>query len=118
MDEFTGVAGLVARAEHEVVDEQLRAPVEQLEERLVAIVRVEAVLLLHRYTRQLASLPRDLVAEPGVLLLTGEQLLACGEPLFAGSDPVSHRVSLSSVGCGCGRRLESVVLVRGAGAPK
>jgi hypothetical protein len=39
--------GLVAGAEHEVVDEQLGPPVEQLRERLLTVVRLEAVVLLH-----------------------------------------------------------------------
>jgi hypothetical protein len=64
--------GLVARAEHEVVDEQLGSPVEQLDERLLAVVRVEAVVLLHPHPRQLAAPLRDLVAEPGVLLFADE----------------------------------------------
>ena len=86
IDEFDRAAGLVAGPEHEVVDEQLGAPVEELAERLLAVVGVEAVLLLHRHPRQLASLPRELVAEPCVLLLADEQPLACGEPLLTGSD--------------------------------
>src|SRR6266511_1433495 len=64
--------GVVARSEHEVVDEQLGSPVEQLDERLLAVVRVDAVFLLHPHPRQLASLLRDLVAEPGVLLFADE----------------------------------------------
>jgi hypothetical protein len=47
-------AGLVAGAEHEVVDEQLGSPVEQLDERLLTVVGVEAVVLLHRHPGQLA----------------------------------------------------------------
>ena len=55
-----------------LVGEQLGAPVEQLDERLLAVVRVEAVLLLHPHPRQLASQLRELVAEPGVLLFADE----------------------------------------------
>src|SRR5919204_229567 len=57
--------GLVARAEHEVVDEQLGSSLEQLDQRLLAVVRVEAVLLLHPHPGQLASLPRELVTDIG-----------------------------------------------------
>src|ERR671936_482921 len=89
-------AGLVARAEHEVVDEQLGSCIEELDQRLLAVVRVEAVLLLHPHPGQRASLPRELVAEPGVLLFADEQLLACGEPFFTCSDVViSHFFSPS-----------------------
>src|ERR671936_2487277 len=88
--------GLVARAEHEVVDEQLGSCIEELDQRLLAVVRVEAILLLHPPPGELASLPRELVAEPGVLLFADEQLLACGEPFFACPDVViSHFFSPS-----------------------
>jgi hypothetical protein len=63
---------LVAWAEHEVVDEQLGSAVEQLDERLLTVVGVEAVLLLHRHPRQLPSLLRKLVAESRMLLLANE----------------------------------------------
>jgi hypothetical protein len=90
-------ARLVARAEHEVVDEQLRSSVEQLGERLLAVVGIEAVLLLHPHPWQLASLPRELIAEPGVLLLAYQQPLASGQPFLACSDVVvSHFLSFES----------------------
>ena len=50
-------------------------PVEQIRERPLALVRVEAVVLLHRHPRQIPPSLRDLVAEPCVLLLALEQLL-------------------------------------------
>ena len=84
-------AGLVARAEHEVVDEQLAAAVEELRQRARAVVGVEAVVLLDADPRQLASLARQLVAQPRVLLLADEQLLARGRPLLSRSDPVVGR---------------------------
>src|SRR5918992_629361 len=77
-----GAAGLVARAEHEVVDEQLGAAVEQLVQRLLPLVGVEAVLLLHLHPRQLAPHARQLVAATGVLLLELQQLLARRLPLL------------------------------------
>ena len=61
-------AGLVARAEHEVIDEQLGAAVEQLRQRARAFVRLEAVLLLDANPGQLAPLPGQLVTQAGVLL--------------------------------------------------
>src|SRR5215207_5542328 len=79
-------ARLVARAEHEVVDEQLRSSVEQLGEGPLAVVGIEAVVLLHPYPGQVAPLPRELVTEPGVLLLAYQQPLASGEPFLACSD--------------------------------
>ena len=85
-------AGLVARAEHEVVDEQLAAAVEQLRQRARAVVGREPVLLLDPDPGQLAPLPGQLVAQPGVLLLAREQLVAGGRPLLAAHDLViGHR---------------------------
>jgi hypothetical protein len=55
-----------------VVDEQLGSPVEQLDERLLAVVRIEAIVRLYPHPGQLASLPREFVAEPGVLLFAGD----------------------------------------------
>ena len=81
-------AGLVARAEHEVVDDQLTSAIEKLGKRARAVVGVEPVVLLDGDPWQLASLARQLVAQPRVLLLADEQLLARGCPLLARSDPV------------------------------
>jgi hypothetical protein len=65
-----------------VVDDELRAAVEQLRQLACAVVGVEAVLLLDPDPRKLPALPRQLVAQPCVLLLAGEQLLAGSCPLF------------------------------------
>ena len=81
-------AGLVTRAEHEVVDDQLTSAIEKLRKRARAVVGVEPVVLLDANPRQLASLARQLVAQPRVLLLADEQLLAGGRPLLSRSDPV------------------------------
>ena len=81
-------AGLVARAEHEVVDDQLTSAIEELGKRARAVVGVEPVVLLDRNPRQLASLASQLVAQPRVLLLADEQLLTGDCPLLSRSDPV------------------------------
>jgi hypothetical protein len=44
-----------------VVDEQLGSPIEELDEGVLTVVRVEAVLLLYAYPGQLASLLRKRV---------------------------------------------------------
>src|SRR3954449_1926064 len=87
-------AGRVAGSEHEVVDEELRAVVEQLGEGACAADGVEAVLVLERHPRKLAALLRKRVGELRVLLLPDEQRLACGEPVLPCSDPVLHARSL------------------------
>src|SRR5215211_539847 len=60
------------------------------------MVRIEAVLLLHLHPGQLASLPRELVAKPGVLLFAYQQSIASGEPILACSDLVVSHFSPSS----------------------
>jgi hypothetical protein len=93
-----GTPGLVARAEHEVVHEQLRVSVEELRQALGALVGLESVLLGARNPRQLAALPRELVAHPCVLLLASQELVARPLPLLPGTYPVlSHRVSFLPV---------------------
>jgi hypothetical protein len=81
-------ARLVARAEHEVVHEQLGSSVEQLGERLLAVFCIEG---------QLASLQRELVAEQGVLLLAHQQPPASCEPFLAWSDLVVSHLSILRV---------------------
>src|SRR5215204_1941250 len=84
---------LVGRAEHEVVDEQLRATVEELRERLRPRLGLEAVVLLDRHPGKLPPLPRELVVAVGELLLLREQLVARCLPLVLRADPVlCHRI--------------------------
>src|SRR2546423_6866979 len=71
-----GTARLVRRAEHEMVDEQLRATIEELGERLRPRLGLEAVVLLDRHPGELPPLLRERVAAPGELLLFREQLPA------------------------------------------
>jgi hypothetical protein len=52
-----------------VVDEELTSAIEELRERARAVVGVEAVVLLHRHPRQVASLAREFVPHSRVLLL-------------------------------------------------
>src|SRR5262245_13263610 len=60
---------LVVRPEHEVVDDQLPAAVEQLRQRAFAVLGVQAILLLERDPWELAALLGNVVAEPRELLL-------------------------------------------------
>ena len=78
----------VVGAEHEVVDEELRAPSEEIGQRGAALVGLEAVLLVDSNPRQLLPLPRQFVAAPGQLLLGLEQLQPGRKPLFTCSSLV------------------------------
>src|SRR6478736_518730 len=75
---------LGARREHEVVDEQLRAPVEELGQRPAPTGRVERVVLLDADPGQLLAGAGELVAPARVLLLALEQLDPLGTPLVSG----------------------------------
>jgi hypothetical protein len=55
-----------------VVDHELRAAVEQLDQRPCAVLGVEAILLLERDPWKLTALLCDAVAEPRELLLANE----------------------------------------------
>ena len=86
------VLRLVARAEHEVVDQELGAAVEELGQGPGSVVGVEAIVLVDLGPGQLAALAGQLVAHPGVLLLALQQFLASGLPLGTADNLVtSHR---------------------------
>ena len=86
----------VVGAEHEVVDEELRAPSEKVLERGASLVGVEPVLLVDPDPRQRLPPLRELVAAPRQLLLRLEQLEPRGEPLVAGPGRVRRSVASSS----------------------
>src|SRR5207245_4706539 len=79
-------ADVVLRVEHEVIDEQLAPPVEELGQRLLAVGPVEDVLLLDRLPRKVVPLLRQLVAKTSELLLLREQLFARLEPFVVADD--------------------------------
>jgi hypothetical protein len=84
---------LVARSEHEVIDQKLGATIEELGQRPRTRVGVEAVVLLNRHPRQLAALLSELVRLPGVLLLSSQQLLTRRLSFLTAADLVIlHRV--------------------------
>src|SRR2546426_9035802 len=86
---------LVVGTEHEVVDEELRAPSEEVCQRDAPLVGLESILLVDPHPRQLLPPPRHLVAAPRELLLRLEQLAPRGEPLFTCPGHVlRHRSSL------------------------
>src|SRR5205807_3136408 len=72
----------VVGPEHEVVDEELRAPLEEVCQRGAPVVGLECVLLVDPDPRQLLPSPRQLVAAPRQLLLRLKQLEPRCEPLF------------------------------------
>jgi hypothetical protein len=88
----------IPRAEHQVLDDELRAAAEELGERHGPVGRVEHVLLLDRHPRERLALARERVVQARELLLALEQRGAGGAPLVSGSDAMRHGVLLGSGG--------------------
>src|SRR2546423_2152717 len=87
----------VVGAEHDVVREQLRAPVEELGERLLAVLGVELVLLLDRDPGESEPLALDLLVSLRLLGLELGELVPGRLPFLTGSNLVfRHLISLQS----------------------
>src|SRR5918996_311913 len=92
-------ARCVVRPEHEVVDEELRAPSEEVRQQGAAFISLKSVLLVDLNPRQLLTSPRQLVATPRELLLRLKQLEPRCQPLFTCPGPVlRHRCCLLPLG--------------------
>ena len=108
----------VVGPEHEVVDQQLRAPAEQVRQRGPASIGVEAIGLVDPDPRQLLALQRHLVTAPRQLLLSLQQLKPGRKPLLACSGRVGgHRFSPHPRACRA-RWRRSVMPARISGAPR
>jgi hypothetical protein len=84
----------VVGPKHEVIDEELRASSEEIGKGRGALVGLEAVLLVDANPGQLLPLLRQLVATPGQLLLSLEQLHPGRKPLFTCAGLVIGHASL------------------------
>src|SRR5215510_7130527 len=73
----------VVGAKHEMVDQKLRAPSEEVRQRGAATIGLEAILLVHPDPRQLLALARKFVTASGQLLLGLKQLQPSRKPIFA-----------------------------------
>src|SRR3954469_22960981 len=78
----------VVGPEHEVVDEELRAPSEEVRQRGAPRIGLESVILVDPDPRQLPTSPRQLVAPPRQLLLLLEQPCSGREPSLSACDLV------------------------------
>jgi len=79
------------RIEHEVVDEELAAAVEEAGERLLAVGAVENVFLVDGLPWEVTALPAQVVAEPCELLLLDQQRLAGVDPFVMAHNCVLFR---------------------------
>ena len=93
-------ARILVRPEHEVVEEQLRPPLEQVEQRRLALRTVEGVVLVDPNHRQPATLGGERVACTAGFLFLGKELVARCLPLRCGDDrgkvhnaPLTHSYS-------------------------
>jgi hypothetical protein len=71
------------RVEHEVIDDQLAPPLEEVEQARLAVGALEDVVLFDLDHRQPPTLGVQRVPRPGGRLLLGEQLLASDQPLVS-----------------------------------
>src|ERR1700722_8214092 len=91
---------------HEMIDDELKAPLEQVEQACFAVWTLEDIVLLDPDHRQPATLGVERVQAMGMFLLLGEQLQACSKPLGSRHDPrifyIDHCHSESFFEWGCG----------------
>ena len=109
-------AGGVFGPEHEVVDEELRAPLEKVCQRGAPRVGLESIRLVDPNPRQFLPPPRQLVTAPRELPLRLEQLKPRGEPFFTCSGYVlrhrsSHLRVVTSAASACPLELRTVVML-------
>ena len=91
----------VVGPEHEVVEEELRAPSEELCQRGAPLVGLESILLVDANPRQVLPPPCQLVAAPRELLFRLEQLEPSCEPILTCPGHMCrHRPSLLAGGRG------------------
>jgi hypothetical protein len=96
---------LPAGAEHEVINDQLTLAAEQIGQGLFARRRIEHIISVHLFPRQLAALLAQGVACPGKSLFLGEVGLARRDPFIVADDPVRFHLRLHVLPpCGLFRR--------------
>jgi hypothetical protein len=83
------------RGEHEVVNDELRAPFEQIEQISLAVRSLEHIVLVDPDHRQPAALRGQRVSRAGSCFFLHEQLLASGIPFSRRHDSRNHFAILS-----------------------
>src|ERR1051326_6149827 len=78
----TRTAFVPIRPEHEVVNDQLAAAVEQFGQAFLTFWRLEDVIFVDLHPREFASLGGESVSGVSSRFFFGEQLFACREPFF------------------------------------
>ena len=75
----SGVVG----SEHEMVDEELRPPAEEVRERRVPFIGLDSISLIDSHPWQFLPVASHFVAAPRKFLLCHQQFLACLGTLIA-----------------------------------
>src|SRR5262249_41620762 len=75
-----------AGSEHEVIDDQLTPAVKEVSQRLSSARAVENILFLDFFPGQLATLPAQVIAEPGKFLLFFGEFLTSSNPFVVRDD--------------------------------
>src|SRR5260370_33065674 len=104
-------AGVPARVEHEVIDDELTSVLEQIGKRLLTFWADEDVFLLDFRPWQLAPLPRQVIFETGELLFFRHQRDARSDPWFVRYDRRVFWISHSEMPTSS---RASVVIIRSA----
>jgi hypothetical protein len=99
-----GAALFPAGTKHEMLNEQLAAPLEKIGQRFPAIRAFEDVVLLDADPGQFAPAGTDLVPQAGESFFLLQEFLAGNEPLLVGNDRMKFeafgsRVSDHAKGC-------------------
>src|SRR3954463_2446949 len=77
-----GTSRFVVGSEHEMVNEELRAPFKQVHQRGVPLVSLKLILFVDSNPWQFLPSPRQLIAVLCKFLLRFQQFKPCGQPLF------------------------------------
>ena len=91
------------RPEHEVIDEHLRTPAEQIAQRRIAVFGREPVVVLKRHPGQVTPPSRKLVAAARQFPFSFEQLEARCEPFVASAECVGCHRRFVSFACRAAR---------------
>src|SRR5690349_7476092 len=97
LERAADAALLLSRRQHEMLDDQLAAAVEQIGQGRLSGRRVERVGLVDLDPRQRAPLGAQAVAQSRHLLFLGEERGAGLEPFVAGYDAMFHDQSPSAM---------------------
>src|SRR6266436_4807640 len=81
IERATRAALLPLRSKHEVINDQLAFPAEEVAKRLLSARSIENILLLHFLPGQFAAFPAQLIAQTGEFLLLFSRVPCAPQPI-------------------------------------